>query len=137
MVGNILRLALVLLMSFLTSSEDASAAEEYNFNFRIATETSGATSYIFEGKYPPPLNLIGGEYADHRSVNKVLAVIPLPEVSRDARERSKITGSRYDRQKYIWKGHLEGRDMVLYGSLCRNQSHENYDCIWKILIATD
>ena len=93
MVGSNLRLALILMMLFLVScGDDSPEPETYDFTFRTATETSGATSYIFEGKYKPPLNLIGGEYADHWLLPGAVRTQIRPAFARLVRQSSVNTG---------------------------------------------
>jgi hypothetical protein len=104
----------------------------YDFSCRKVTETSGASSWIFEGKHRPPLRLDGGA-GFLGSVNKALEAANLPGVAEVVPERESITGSRGDRTKYQWEEYPGGR-LTVARSLCSDARYRNYDCIWKITL---
>jgi len=100
-------------------------AEVKTYEYRKATERSGAVSYIFAGDEKPKLNL--------RSLNKALKTIGLSSVGQIPREQSEISGSRYDRAEYHWQNYSKGY-LIVERSLCGRVSSERYDCIWKITV---
>ena len=106
----------------------------YDFDYRIAIETSGSTSWIFEGEYRPPIHLID-EQLDGSSKNKpedfisdlnnVLEHIKLPKVDY-AVKRSGIRKTKLVFQDY------PGGELKISWSGDKNINNEGYDCIWKI-----
>jgi hypothetical protein len=104
----------------------------YDFSCRKVAETSGATSWIFEGKYKPPLRLDGG-LGFLESVNKALEAASLPVVTETVPEASEVSGSRADRTKYRWQAYPRGL-LTLARSLCTDAEFRDYDCIWKITL---
>lgn len=107
------------------------------FNYEIITETSGATSYIFNDDMKPALDLDkDAGVKDIESVNEVLAILELPLVSNTVQERSSITGQRFHRGQYYWEDYPPGA-LVIERSLCRNEKYEHYDCIWKVSVGRE
>lgn len=104
----------------------------YDFSYRNVTETSGASSWIFEGKHRPPLRLDGGS-GFVASVNRALEATNLPGVTEAIPERSSLTGSRADRTRYQWEEYPGGR-LTIARSLCKDAQYRDYDCIWKITL---
>ena len=117
-----------------TGSERVAAPQRPRFQSRRTTETSGATSYIFEGAERPELRLPGGR-ADAASVNVALRYLGLPEVRSQRPERSSITGSRPHRTQYRWDDYPRG-PLTIWRSPCPGSG--NYgDCIWKVTISKE
>jgi len=104
----------------------------YDYSCRKVTERSGATSWIFEGKHRPPLELDGGS-GFVVSVNRALQAAGLPGVVGAVPERSSITGFRGDRGRYQWKRYAKG-PLTVARSLCTDVRYQHYDCIWKVTV---
>jgi len=113
---------------------DYKKVTEYDFSANKAIEQSGATSWIFQGKFKPPL-ILSEPNAFIQSVNKALRAVSLPAISEAVPEREELTGSRVHRGEYLWKGYEKGR-LIVQRSLCKDASYEYYDCIWKITIGS-
>ena len=110
--------------------KDALPTTEYRY--KITTEKSGATSYIFEGNEKPKLNLCGNNICDVASVNDALKFLELPSISDGVSDLSSITGARTDRGLYYWENYSLGT-LTIERSLCSSGS-ENFNCIWKVRI---
>lgn len=136
--GSLLPLpgAVLLLMAWcLLNACDVKPKETlYDYSCREVTETSGAESWIFEGKHQPPLLLDGGSgFVD--SVNRALEAAFLPKVAKAVPEKSAITGSRGDRTKYEWTDYPKGV-LTIHRSSASDAQFHGYDSIWKITVET-
>ncbi|MEQ9442571.1 MAG: hypothetical protein RIG62_26260 [Cyclobacteriaceae bacterium] len=104
------------------------------FEYRKATEISGATSYIFEDDKKPKLNLnINGTIANLSNVNALLTFLDLPKVTKLVPERSSITGYRFHRAQYYWEDYPLG-NLTINRSICGSGSNQ-YDCVWKVIVS--
>jgi hypothetical protein len=95
---------------------------------RIATEASGATSYIFEGEVLPPLVREGTEATQVGSINAALFRAGLPMVDRIG-DVVKTRGFG----TYRWDDYPRG-EMVLWHTFCSDRSYKSYEAIWKFTI---
>ena len=130
---------LIILICVACATEATEVSEEpINYEYTVATEASGATSYIFGSKVKPKLSLKeDGSIADIKTVNVALAYLNLPKISVAVPERETITGQRYDRGVYYWENYPLG-SLKIQRSLCRvGNSNKHYDCIWKITVSEE
>jgi hypothetical protein len=105
---------------------------EYDYTARKTIETSGATSWIFEGKYRPPMKL-ENDSTFLSSVNLALTKLKLPKISNIAIEKSKLTNSGYDNGSYEWLDYPIGI-LKIQRSSGSDVNYDNYNCIWKVTI---
>ena len=107
-----------------------------NWIVRKTTETSGATSYIFDVKRVlPPLSLkFDSSLVSTADVNAVLSYLSLPEVSQVRPDRGKQTGSRVWRGSYHWEDYALGSLTIQRTSGRNKNTGKNYDAIWKVTI---
>lgn len=117
----------LVLLVFITSCNT-----EYDFSYNKVTETSGATSWIFEGNYKPPLHL-SDDAAFVHSINLVLDTLQLPLVEKAVLEKEKITGFRTDRRIFEWDVYPLGILRVTRSS-AKDAKYNDYDCIWKVTL---
>ena len=116
---------LVLLSLALSAPEPQRSATP---EFRRITETSGATSYIFEVETAPKLRLFGDRLLAPEGVNVALAAIGLPPVQGPAREEEAITGSRFGRGEYYWRDYPPGTLRV------QRSTRGGDDILWKVTL---
>ena len=105
---------------------------EYDYSARKTIETSGAISWIFEGKYKPPLNL-KNDSTFISSVNIALTKLGIPKIINRAIEKEKLTGYRAHRGDYEWADYPLGF-LLIQRSSDSDINYDNYDCIWKVII---
>ncbi len=138
--------AALIAMCFVCAVAQDEPIFDYDWSYREATETSGATSYIFEGEATPPLLMTdGGALANITDVNNILDAIGLPTVPYVAPEGETLTGSRFNRGEYVWNDYPEG-ELVIERKICERTENtkgffaafrairEDYDCVWKVSI---
>lgn len=104
------------------------------YEYRVATETSGATSYIFDGDDLPTLEF-NSAGIDLESVNHALKYLKLPEVTEAVRDGFSITGLRADVGAYHWDDYELG-PMTVAATPCR-MDHKWQACIWKVTVSTN
>jgi hypothetical protein len=106
---------------------------EYDYSAKKVTERSGATSWIFEGKYKPPVNLkVDSSFIS--DVNLALTKLNLPKISYRVIEKEKITGSRAHRGKFEWMDYPQGK-LTVNRSTTSDVNYDRYNCIWKVTIS--
>ncbi|QDT42745.1 hypothetical protein Pan241w_28340 [Gimesia alba] len=108
-----------------------------NWGSKKVTETSGATSYIFEGDVKPPLKVNNDENATLASiddVNAVLKSLNLPTVSETRPDKGSLEKRRYLRGQYHWPDYPLGLLVVERMTATDKRTYENYDAIWKVRI---
>ena len=95
------------------TSQHSNVKNLRNWPYREVIETSGATSYIFEGVNKPPISLGGNaQILNYEEVNTALLYIGLPMVDRNVPEQESVTGSRVDRASYHWDDYSLGKLIV-------------------------
>lgn len=105
---------------------------QYDYSFELTTEISGAKSWIFKGKYRPPLNLNNDSvFINH--INRALGEIGLPNIYTRVLEKELKTGYRQDRGIYEWVDYPLGV-LQITRSTENNANHNLYNCIWKITL---
>lgn len=109
-----------------------------NWTSRKVTESSGATSYIFEGDVRPPLNLKTtyktATIASTEDVNAVLGYLGLPTVAEPQPDKGNLENNPYYRGQYHWPEYPLG-PLVVYRSVSKDKrTSEFYDDIWKVRI---
>lgn len=108
-----------------------------NWKSRKVIETSGATSYIFEGDVMPPLKVNSDDYATLSStedVNAVLISLNLPTVSETRPDKGYLENKRVFRGEYHWPEYPLGPLIIMRTGARDNRTYEGYDAIWKVLI---
>ena len=117
------------------SSNDSNI--EYNYSNTKHTLENGHVNWNFRTNPAPPLNL-KNDSLFVRDVNTVLKKIGIDTITQRVEEKSKITGSRYDRGVYEWSSHPLGVLSVYRNSSWDDTSWDSdrhhYDCIWTVSI---
>ena len=107
--------------------------------FRKTTETSGATSFIFNGDAKPPLALDSDNNAHLKSiadVNAALTFLKLPLITETRPDKGYAENSRFTRGQYHWPDYQLG-PLVITRTLATNKrTYDNYDAVWKVTIRT-
>lgn len=108
-----------------------------NWKSKKVTETSGDTSYIFEGDVKPPLQLNSDRNATLAStedVNAALKSLYMPPVSETRSDRDYAANNRFWRGEYRWEDYPLG-PLVIYRTIAEDKrDYKDYDAIWKIRI---
>lgn len=104
-----------------------------SWDFREVTETSGATSYIFQGQTTPQIR-DADQLAMIDDVNAVLAAISLPPVSNSMRLADPPTFRPHQEPKHQWPDYPGGR-LEIQRKICSKSydRKQDYSCVWKVL----
>ena len=135
MTGRIVALTILVLAVFAGCQNGGNStqdSERPNWPYRVATETSGATSYIFTGDEKPPITLAGTMVANFAQVNAALEYLDLPLVDHNVMEQESITGYRSDRGAYYWDNYSLGT-LIMRRSTARVGGKAR-DVIWKFTL---
>lgn len=109
---------------------EGARAEPLRFPYRKVMETSGATSFLFEGETRPELRMLFDDYADPGSVSVALRALGLPPARGRQPEASTITGYRWDRGSFEWEDYSQGHLTVRRSDRPQREAI----CVWKITI---
>ncbi|MCI5196278.1 MAG: hypothetical protein D3919_08620 [Candidatus Electrothrix sp. AW5] len=107
------------------------------WHFKKVIESSGATSYIFDGDVKPPLELNSDKNASLTStadVNAALRKIGLPAINETRPDKGYAENNRAWRGQYLWEDYPQGRLIVSRTTARSKGNFDTYDAIWKITI---
>lgn len=122
----------LLLIAGLLSSCD-NGERPVSWDYREVTETSGATSYIFQGRATPQIRDVDRrEMID--DVNAVLDAVSLPHVSNSMRLADPPAFRPHRETKHQWPDYPGGR-LEIQRKICSKSYDKNqdYSCVWKVL----